>query len=443
MSDFWEDLARALTFRAGHNSAVVVAGVTLLGGAAAIVGVFTLLRKRALLSDALSHAGLPGVCVAYLAAHALGINAKSLPVLLTGAALFGALAVGCVHLLTLVPRWKQDASIGAALSVFFALGVALLSYIQGLRTGDQAGLQSFVFGQAAALSLDDARLIGVCAVGVALLALLAFKALRLACFDPAFGRSVGWRMWLADAIMMGMVVAVTSLGLQAVGIVLIIALLIIPAAAARLWTERLPRMLGVAAGLGALSGYLGASASAAAPRLPTGALIVCVCGTVFAFSLLFAPARGLLAATARRARLRRSIARQRLLRAIYEFEESGARDVAPARLVALRSWSSREVRALLARAARAGEAEASPAGWRLTERGRREGARFTRNHRLWERYLIAFADVAPGQVDRAADDVEHALGADIVATLEASLTPPPTPSPAVPPSPHPISSGAR
>ena len=417
----WSEFWRSLTLRGGHNASVAIVALALLGVAAGIVGVYALLRKRSLLSDALSHAGLPGVALAFIVATALGAPGRSMAWLLAGAAVFGALAAGSVQLMTRVPRWKEDGAIAAALSVYFALGVVLLSYVQIMPSGERAGLGSFIFGQAAALSREDAwRMAAVCAL-VALAALSMHKAMRLVCFDRAFAQAIGWRAGAIDALMLGLIVLVSVLGMQAVGIMLIVALLIIPAAAARFWTERAGRMLMVSALIGGVSCWVGGALSAAMAAMPTGPVVVCVCAAAFLVSMLFAPRRGVLAHAARGWRTREVVARDHLLRALVELDERLDTPITAGEVVAMRSWGPGRVRRLLRGAARRGEAARAGGGWALTALGRERGGRLVRNHRLWEMYLITYADLAPGHVDRVADEVEHVLGADLVRRLEAQL----------------------
>ncbi|MHC4447714.1 MAG: metal ABC transporter permease, partial [Planctomycetota bacterium] len=318
----FEQIWNVLTFRAGHNTTVVLRGTMALGLASGIIGTFLLLRKRSLIADALSHAALPGVCVGFLLATALGsAAAKSIWVLLPGAALFGLIGVASVHLLTTLPRVKEDAAIGVVLSVFFAAGIVLLSVIQGMSTGTQAGLKQFIFGQAATMSARDANLIAIMALLAALAAAVMFKELRMLCFDAGFARGLGWSTLLLDSLLLALVTTVAIIGLYAVGAILMVALLIIPPAAARFWTDRLGAILLVAAGVGGVGGYAGTVASAVLPDLPTGPAIVVACGGVFLLSMIAAPRRGLAAGVLRRLRLARTIARQHLLRALFEHME--------------------------------------------------------------------------------------------------------------------------
>ncbi|MCI0363926.1 MAG: metal ABC transporter permease, partial [Phycisphaerales bacterium] len=163
-SEFWVELWRALSLQSAHNTMVVMRGTTALGMACGVVGAFLLLRKRSLVADAISHAALPGVCVGFILAALSGGPSRSLMVLLPSAAVFGLLGVWCVHALTRLPRVKEDAAIGAVLSTFFALGIVLLGVIQNMAVANKAGLNHFIFGQAATMSALDSNVIAVLAL---------------------------------------------------------------------------------------------------------------------------------------------------------------------------------------------------------------------------------------------------------------------------------------
>lgn len=436
------DLLRVLLL-SDYNTRVVVLGVTCLGAAAGVIGSFVLLRKRSLLGDALSHAMLPGIGLAFMLMSTLGMEGKSLPGLLMGASLSGVLAVGCILLITRYSRIKEDAALGIVLSVFFGLGVVVLSLVQRMQGGSAAGLNSFIYGKTASMLAQDALLIIVGGGLAAALCGLLYKEFALLCFDAGYAGAQGWPTFALDALLMALVVLVSVIGLQAVGLILMIALLVIPPAAARFWTHNLPRMVLAAAAIGATSGYVGAGLSALAPRLPSGAIIVLVAGAAFIFSLLCGPARGLLARVVEHRRLTRRVARQHLLRAIYErLEKDAAGGDVTARpfsfhdLLAARTWSLRALRDELARAESEGLVRQEGVHtYRLTPTGEQAAWRVVRNHRLWELFLISHADIAPSHVDRDADMVEHVLDAAMVRELEALLA---TENPKLltPPSPH-------
>ena len=414
---------RVLSLR-DHNTQVVVLGTALLGVAAGVVGAFTLLRKRALLGDALSHAMLPGVALAFIAGHLLlPPGPKSLLLLLAGAVVSGVAGLGVVVVLRRFTRLKEDAVLGVVLSVFFGLGICLLTVVQQLGSGSAAGLEGFIYGKTASMVPRDVWLIAAVAAAATLVIALLFKELRLLCFDPAYGATQGWPVLGLDLVLMGLLTAVAVVGLQAVGLILVIALLIVPAAAARFWVDRTMPMVVLAGGLGGLSAAVGSAVSAMAPRLPSGAMIVLVAAAGFGLSMAFGSARGVVPRLLRQRRTARRIGRQHLLRAVYETLETGPAEgdlragVALSRLLGRRSWSPGRLRRLARRAEAAGRVTLRDAEVRLTHAGVEEAERVVRNHRLWEAYLIHHADVAPSHVDREADAIEHVLDAGMVAEL--------------------------
>ena len=427
LASMFHDFLDALLFRAGHNTVVVMRGTIVLGIACGVIGTFLVLRKRALIADAISHAALPGVCIGFLLAVAAGFPGKSPAFLLPAAALFALLGVVAVQLLTTLPRIREDAAIGVVLSVFFALGVVLLRVIQDSGAAGQAGLHMFIFGQAATLSTRDALLIMIASAVLIGLAMMFYKELRLLCFDAEFARSIGHSTLALDSLLLAMVTAVTVVGLSAVGAILMVALLIIPAAAARFWTNRLPVMLALAAGFGGGGCALGTAASASAPGIPTGPAIVVACGMLFVTSMLLAPRRGVLAASARRAGLARRIAREHLLRAMFEAEElrGDARAewiaVSVDDLLAMRHWRRGQLRAPLRRSIARNEVQEVEGGYRLTEPGRAEARRIVRAHRLWELYLVHAVEIDPSHVDRDADELEHFLSPELREAIERQL----------------------
>ncbi len=429
-ADAWTNLWSVLTYDAPHNTVVVLRGTSILGLACGVAGSFLLLRKRALIADALSHAALPGVCVGFLVAASVGTAARfgfeprSLAVLVPSAAVFGMLGVLCVHLLTQIPRIKEDAAIGVVLSVFFALGIVLMGVVQRLPTGQVAGLNQFIFGQAATMSAFDANLIGVLALVVILLTVLANKELKVLCFDHSYARAFGWSTFMLDGLLLGMVTTLTVIGLAAVGALLMVALLIIPPAAARFWTNRLTTMIVLSALIGATACHVGTACSAVFQNIPTGPAIVMACGTLFMISMLLAPQRGLIAAVLQRWSLARTVARQHLLRAMYEHGEIVDQPdptVTISDLMRRRTWSSSALHRTIRRSLRRGEMARVTDGYALSKSGRDAAARIVRTHRIWEHFLTTQADIAPSHVDRAADDIEHVLSDDLIHDLEQEL----------------------
>lgn len=417
-------------FLRNYNTRLVVLSTMALGTSAGIVGAFLLLRKRSLMGDALAHSTLPGIAIAFVVMVAMGGTGKSFPGLILGATVAGVLGVGTMLAIRRTTKLRDDVSMGFVLSVYFGLGVALLGMIQDMPQASAAGLESFIYGKTASMVMSDFFLILTVTIFSGALAILLFKELTILCFDEDFARSEGWPTIKLDVILLGLVTAVTVIGLQAVGLILIIALLITPPAAARFWTNRLSRMTALSAAIGALSGWLGSSISALVPRLPAGAVIVVVTSIVFIASMICAPKRGVFARNLRQRRLRKKVERQHLLRAAFEILEAHAPDsehisnlpFTREELLAKRTWKPAQLDRILRTEAAIGHLDSGQNGdLRLSESGFGEAARITRNHRLWEIYLVTHADIAPSHVDRDADMVEHVLEADLVRRLEDEL----------------------
>lgn len=423
----WDELSRILTFRGGMNTSTVIAGTSLLGLAAGVIGVFALLRKRSLVADALSHATLPGIVLAFLAAAALGFDGRSLPLLMSGAVVTGVLGVLCIQMLVRHTRLHEDAAIGIVLSVFFGAGVVLLSVVQTGTHGNAAGLNHFIYGQTAAMSRSDAVVMGGIGIAAIVTAFVMLKEITLVCFNDDFARVAGWPVTAIDLVIMALVVLVTASGLQAVGLLLVVAMLIIPPVSARFWTDRV-RLLVVLSGVfGALGGYLGSVVSASLPRQPAGAVIVLTSGVLFVLSMAFAPKRGVLATGLKRFRLRVRIAGDHLLETAFEHARDHGDTVAvPAdvlrRLARRRGWPRYVLPMLVSLLRRRGLiARRGPTGFLLSPEGKAAGARVSRNHLLWAQYLVSHADIAPSHVDWSVDQVEHVLTPGLVEGLERSL----------------------
>jgi manganese/zinc/iron transport system permease protein len=439
----WVEIFRVLTLQ-DYNTRVVVIGTTLLGLAAGLVGTFLLLRKRALLSDTLSHATLPGIALTFILITYLGGEGKNLIALIIGAAIFSVLGTVSVIMVQKYSRLKDDAALGIVLSVYFGFGIALLGIASRMETGTAAGLSSFIYGKTASMLFFDAALIGATALGSAIVCILLFKEFTLVCFDYPYAATQGWPVLRLDFLMMTLVVVVTVIGLQAVGLILVVALLIIPPSAARFWTRSLKKMLILSGLFGAISGLLGSTFSALMANLPAGAVIVIMAAIVFLFSLAFGSASGLLHQMIERRRLSNKIARENLLREMYECYEM--QNSAPASdqrvkgfrfkdLLAARAWSSSRLRRTLNSARSDGMIQGNgKQEFTLTEKGLHEAYQIVRKHRLWEAYLITHADIAPSQVDWGADAIEHVLDREMIQSLERML--PDLKNVKVPPSPH-------
>lgn len=271
------------------QTTTVLLGTLLLGIAAGMVGTFAVLRKRALVGDVVAHSALPGLCIAFLL-----FESRSILVLLGGAFLSGLLGAFSVSFLKRVTRLQDDAILGIILSVFYGGGISLTRYIQNSYRDQRADLESFIIGRAATMLRGDVLQIAVVVAVTTIVIVLLFKELKLVSFDEQFCRVQGWSSTGLDGLLMLLTAVTVIVGLPAVGVVLTAALLIIPAAAARFWTDRLSRMMMISCAFGGISGVTGTLISAEVEGLPTGPLIVLTAAAIFVGSWVFAPHRGVL-----------------------------------------------------------------------------------------------------------------------------------------------------
>ena len=414
----------------------VMIGTALLGGMSGVVGSFAVLRGRSLVGDMLAHAALPGVCLAFLIMESRDLLGLSL-----GALASGLLAIGLVSLLVRWTRTKEDAAIGIVLSTFFGSGVVLLSVIQKPHVGgNKAGLDSYLFGEPGNMLSSDLVLLAIVALLVLLIVFFLFKEFKLVCFDTDFAQSQGWPTLRLDLALMAALAVVTIVGLPIVGVILMAAMIIFPASTARFWTNRLHIMLVLAGGFGMAAGVLGTKLG---QGLPAGAAIVLAAAALFVLSLLFAPRRGVLSRIFAEVRLRKRIAREHLLRALYELNEPSLPQRIPLPTQSIREcrhW--RSLPKLLAGEVKSGLVEWTDQNVQLTPLGLRRAAELTKTHRLWEMYLMQHAGIAADHVDRDADDVEHLLSPALLLQLEQQLAAAgrlPETTSEVPDSPHELS----
>lgn len=290
-----------------YSDAVVAIGAALLGITAGALGVFAVLRQRSLVGDALAHAALPGVCVAFIAT-----GAKDAGTLLIGAGIAGLIGALAMVGIERTSRIRPDAAIGVVLTSFFSLGIVGLTFIANSNNANQAGLEKYLFGQAAGLLERDLLIMAILAFGSLSLVALAFKALKTTLFDPGFAASVGLPVRALEVAMTALLVVAVVVGLRTVGAILMVAMLVAPAVAARQLVGRLALMLPLAAAIGGAVGVTGSLLSARA-ELPTGPVIVLVATAAVVVCVLAAPGRGVLWRARRLARDRRRMLTEAVL----------------------------------------------------------------------------------------------------------------------------------
>jgi manganese/zinc/iron transport system permease protein len=421
------DLFGILSYLDDPNARFVFTGTFLLGISAGVLGCFAILRRRALVGDAVAHAVLPGVCLAFIV-----VGDKDPFALLVGSMIFGWISMIVMDAIVRHTKLSTDASIGMVLSVFFGLGVVLLTYIQGTGNVNQSGLDAFLFGNAASLVPRDVMVFGSLSVLVLLVIALSWKELKLVSFDPGYGRAIGYPVKRLEFLIATLMVMTITVGLQAVGVVLMASMLIIPAAAGRYWTESLHIMVLVAGGVGAVSGVSGTVISGLAPAMPTGPWIVVSALFLFLVSFLFAPGRGEVVRQFKTFRNRRRVQDENVLKTIYLLEEE---DGLPEKVRSLRDilkrrrMNIRPARASLGRLMSEGllkEIPGRPAGYLLTGPGRERAMRLVRVHRLWELYLTRHVQIAGDHVHDDAESMEHLITPEIEEQLTQILGRPET-----------------
>jgi manganese/zinc/iron transport system permease protein len=406
-----------------YNTMIVLLGTGLLGANAGLVGSFAVLRGRSLTGDALAHAALPGLCLAFLI-----VGQRSLVAMLAGALVSGLAGVAVISGLRRGTRVKEDAAIGIVLSVFFGLGIVLSRMVQNTAgLGNKAGLDSYILGKTAGIIRQDVMLIG----GVSMVSLvaigLAYKEFKLTVFDPGFARVQGWPVLRLDLVLMGLIALAVVFGLPMVGVVLMAALLILPAAAARFWTDRLGPMLALASLFGLVTGLVGTAISARYAGMPAGPIIVLVGSGVFLFSVLAAPRRGVLGRALSAWRFRRELQERRLLLMLFDRVEAGLPALRPidrSELVGRRGGHSGGITSALGRLAGRGEIVLEgdrAASVQLTEAGLLRARSVVRGQRLWEQFLHDYPEQASAMADLSRESVDEILPPDVVAELESSL----------------------
>jgi ABC-type Mn2+/Zn2+ transport system permease subunit/Mn-dependent DtxR family transcriptional regulator len=416
-SSAYEQAVRFFTFR-DPSLRLALAGSLLLGVSCGLLGAFLIVRRMALVGDTISHAVLPGVALGFL--WKMTKDPAAIFIGATFAGLLGTLVTGWI---TRTTKLKEDAALGIVLSVFFAIGICLMNVIERLPGAQKSGINGVFFGQAAALGGGDVALMAATTGATALILALFYKEFLATSFDAAFARGIGVPVRLLHNLLMLLLAASVVVALQAVGAVLVSAMLIIPAAAAYLLTDRMHRMLILSALLGMLAGGLGAFVSFLGSNLPTGPCMVLAASVIFAGAFLVGPRHGVLARWWRRRSRRNRVARENTLKAIYQVLEAGgfsragvSLDELAGRRRALPAGVRREVAALARHGLATLDGEV-----RLTAEGTRVARTVIRNHRLWELYLTEQANYRADHVHDDAEEIEHLLDEEKVRMLEQRL----------------------
>lgn len=404
---------------ADPNVRYVVLGNVLLSASAAMVGAFILLQKKALVGDAVSHAVLPGICAAFLFS-----GSKNTAFMLIGAFITGWLALVTIDYIAAKSKIKKDAAIGLVLSVFFGAGMVMMTYIQQSGNAAQSGLDHFIFGKAATLIGTDLVVFSVLAAVLLLAVGLFFKAFALVAFDRPYAEALGYPVRKLDLLLTSLTVLAVVTGITAVGVVLMAAMLVTPAAAARYWTDNIRRMVAIAVAFGVFAGLAGAYISYTAPAMPTGPWMVVVSSVIAFLSFFFAPKKGIVPKLYTQHKNQRIIAEENTLKMFYHLGErnshfDGWRDLTE--LTRTREVNGALLKTTLRRLVANRLLTTKGQQWALTDVGYRKAARVVRLHRLWELYLTQYMDIAADHVHDDAETIEHIITPELERELEHQL----------------------
>ena len=389
------------------NIRYVVLGTLLLTGSAAMIGSFALLKKKVLIGDAIAHAVLPGVCLAFI------LTGTKHPVyLVLGAFASGWLALLLMDQITCRSKIKEDTAITLVLSVTFGLGVLLLTAIQHTGNASQIALNNFMLGKAAALVSDDLKTLALLSLTLITIFLLFFKEFTLVAFDKAFARASGLPVQRLELLLTSLTVLAIVVGIRAVGILLMAAMLITPPAAARFWTNHLPKMVLLATVLGMLAGLVGSLISYIAPAMPTGPWIVIVMSLIAYVSFFFAPRKGLLARSIQQRRHQKKTLAENILKIFHELGEVDGHYY-KGRTMPLfsqhRPLPPYLLRRGLRRLQKQNMVRREGNKWFLTAIGKNKGEEISHLHHLWELYLTQYLQIKPDHVHEDAESIEHII----------------------------------
>lgn len=411
---------------------IVIGGMC--GTCCAVLGCYLVLRRMSLLGDAISHAVLPGVALAFLASGQI----TGVPIFL-GAMVLGVLTSLLTDLLHRRGGVPEDASMGVVFTALFALGVIVITRgAAGVDLDPGCVLYGLIeFAPLDTVTVADWELprtaitLGLAAALTLGFVAIFWKELLLASFDPALASACGLKASVVHYALMAMVAGVTVASFEAVGSILVVSMLIVPAATAQLLTDRLLGMLAWSVA-GAWSAAVLGYAGAVWLNTSVAGMIATVLGLQLLLAVLLAPRYGLLGRWRRTWQLSLRIAREDVLAALYRGEEAQARGEAAAVATladARRLVSGPAARWALRALVGAGQVQTLPGGWlQLTAAGRPQARSIVRAHRLWERYLETHFELPLDHLHEPAERMEHflseALQEELAAGLEAEALDP-------------------
>lgn len=411
-----DQLLKYLTL-ADPNVRYVAIAILLLGGVSGAVGTFNFLRKKTLVGETVAHSMLPGVLIAFMLS-----GVKNPLVLITGAAISGWLSIWVVDYITRHSKIKGDSALAIVLSSFFGLGIVMLTVIQRTSGKEQSGLDHYIFGNAAAMTPEDSLVFGSISLIVLAVVFWHFFSLKAVVFNQDFAHSIGINTRWIEALISFITILSISVGIKAVGIVMMSALLIIPPTAARFWTDDLSKMLLVSGVFGAVSGWLGAFVSYSYSSMPTGPWTIVIISIIAFISMLFAPKKGVVFQRWTKLLVKRRMNEENLLKTAVQLEVRGQGKLFNRRSISARQFFDQRLwNRTIKRLKRKGLVKRVHTGFTLSTEGRAIGAEIDRRHKIWEIYLQRRMQMSVHLVHDEADTMEHFLTPEIEAEILKEL----------------------
>ncbi|MCB0735615.1 MAG: metal ABC transporter permease [Flavobacteriales bacterium] len=401
------------------NVKVVFLGSLILCAISGLVGTFTFLRKRSLIGDVISHAVLPGIALAFIIGHQ-----KNVLYLIIGATITGWISTYLVEYITRHSKIKSDTAIALILSVFFGIGVLLLTHIQHTGAGSQSGLDQFIFGRASAMNQSDIVLFGSVGIVILVLTLIFFRGFSILSFDEGYANAIGFPIAWLKLILSIITVITVAMGVQAVGVVLMSALLITPAAAARFWTNKIHILAILAVLFASISGIIGSAVSYTYNGMPTGPWIVVIVSLLAFLSAIIGSKTGILKSWNLRRRNNVKILKENTIKLFYALnseqpDNSGFQFSEIAENARMENTTLRSGLKLLRKEGWLIGNDRQ--GYQTTEEGKREARAIVRKHRLWELYISKYMHLQPDHVHDDAEGIEHVITPEIERELEEQL----------------------
>ena len=398
---------------------LVVLGMLFISLSSSLVGSFAFLQKKSLVGDAVAHSLLPGIAIAFMIS-----GSKNPWVLILGALISGWISILIMDFLTKRTKIKTDTSIALVLSVMFGLGILLLTHIQHSDFGNQSGLDKFLFGKAASLTLIDIQAFGLVTFVIVVLVAVFYRAFKLLSFNYEFALAIGMPVKALSFLMNTLLVLAITTGIQAVGVVLMAALLIAPAAAAKTWTYSLSKMILIAMGFALFSSVVGSFISYTYVNMPTGPWIVVILTFFTVMSLLFAPKRGVFSRMKRQRLNSLKINTENILKALYHLEEAKGEFLEWHNLDQIlekRAFNKVTLKNSLKKLSKQNWIVLGEQKVKLSKAGEIEARRVVRLHRLWEMYLTKRMNFKSDHIHSNAETIEHIITPEIERELILEL----------------------